>query len=64
MELHTDFIITLVKERPVLWDKTMLEYRDKSLTKEAWNDICRVCNNDWDNLSYNEKHTYGEYMDV
>lgn len=40
-DYDVDFIISLVEARPVLWDKTKEEYKNKILKTEAWKDVCQ-----------------------
>ncbi|KAJ8885718.1 hypothetical protein PR048_011916 [Dryococelus australis] len=37
--MHCDILITLVQERPVLWDKTTEKYKDRQLILEAWKEV-------------------------
>ncbi|XP_072377990.1 uncharacterized protein [Diabrotica undecimpunctata] len=39
-EIYSEILITLVEARPVLWDKTIEIYKDRNLTRNAWNDVC------------------------
>jgi len=41
-EFDTDFLISLVEARPVLWDKTDDIYKDRNETKKAWREVC-IC---------------------
>ncbi|KAJ8870508.1 hypothetical protein PR048_029531 [Dryococelus australis] len=42
--------ITLVQERPVLWDKTTEEYKDRRFTLEAWNEVFSLLKEDFETL--------------
>lgn len=60
MDIEVDMLITLVQERPVLWDKSLEEYKYKNLTLNAWEEICGILNKDFD-LDETNKKVYGKY---
>ncbi|XP_072384176.1 uncharacterized protein [Diabrotica undecimpunctata] len=62
MEIDQELLITLVQNKPVLWDKTTDEYKDKRLTFEAWRDICKNINPTFEELPDTEKNTYGKLI--
>jgi hypothetical protein len=35
-EINKELLITLVAERPAIWDKTLDCYKDKKLKESAW----------------------------
>lgn len=61
MEIDVDLLITLVQERPVIWDKSLEEYKYKNLTLKAWEEICGSLNDDFENLDETNKKKYGKY---
>jgi hypothetical protein len=48
-EVDVEFLISLVEERPVLWDKT-LEYKYKNLTLAALTEICTKLKEEFESL--------------
>jgi len=38
--IDSELLIALVKEKPILWDKSLENYKARGPTKEAWNEIC------------------------
>jgi hypothetical protein len=38
----TELLITLVEERPAIWDKTLDCYKDKKLKESAWRGTCVI----------------------
>nr|CAI5861147.1 unnamed protein product [Callosobruchus analis] len=40
--MDVDLLLTLVGERPVIWDKTHEFYKHKKTTADAWQEICAV----------------------
>lgn len=61
MDINLEVLITLVEERPVLWDKTTEEYKDKRRTFAAWREICTIMKDDFETLPENEKNELGMY---
>jgi hypothetical protein len=59
--IDLDFFISLVVARPVLWDKTIENYKDKHLKTEAWKDVCRNIFESFDDKDNKEKTKLGEY---
>lgn len=49
-DFDIDLFISLVRERPCLWDTSNETYKDKFIKQEAWKTICEII---YDN--YNEK---------
>lgn len=60
IDIEVDLLITLVQERPVVWDKSLEEYKYKNLTLKAWEEICGILNNDFENLDETNKKKYGK----
>lgn len=38
--IEVDHLITLVEQRPILWDKTSEEYKNKNAKTTAWKEVC------------------------
>lgn len=60
-EVDIEHLIILVQERPVLWDKTIEEYKDRVKSRNAWIDIFKELNSDFQELGDKEKNEYGKY---
>ncbi|XP_014278399.1 uncharacterized protein [Halyomorpha halys] len=54
-----ELLIKLVRDRPILWDRTQDCYKDRILTKSAWLEIFKELNDCFEELSPEEKNTYG-----
>lgn len=54
-EVDTEILIAKVQSKPVLWDKMLESYRDKILTKNAWNDVCEEFNPNFGDLEDKKK---------
>ena len=37
--VDSEILITLVQERPILWDKTLESYKDGNLTQSMWREV-------------------------
>lgn len=55
MAIDSEVLITLVQARPVLWDKTLENYKDRNLTRNAWNEVCIELNSEFEELGDKEK---------
>ena len=58
MDIEIDLLITLVQERPVLWDKSLKEYKFKNLTLKAWEEVCTILNKYFENSDERNKKEY------
>ena len=58
-EIDVEVLITNVQNRPVIWDKNLVEYKDKILTKNAWEEIFAEMNADFNNLDEKKKTEFG-----
>jgi len=56
IDIDIEMLISLVENRPVLWDKTSESYKIKQLNFTAWMDICS-----FDTLSDKEKNEFGKF---
>ena len=54
-EFDTNLLISLVKARPVLWDKTDDIYKGKNDTKKAWREVCICLQKDFEALGDAQK---------
>ncbi|PSN44807.1 hypothetical protein C0J52_25711 [Blattella germanica] len=59
-DINTELLITLVKERPAIWDKTLDLYKDKKLKELSWREICVKLNEDFEDMDSWQKHEYGK----
>lgn len=53
-------LIREVRERPVLWDKTLEIYKDREERKTAWDEIFRILEKDFNCLSKVERRSVGK----
>lgn len=61
VEIDNELLITLVEQRPVLWDKTSEEYKNRNKTLEGWKEICRILKDGYNELSEKEQNEIGMY---
>ncbi|XP_054273525.1 uncharacterized protein LOC128993573 [Macrosteles quadrilineatus] len=52
-------LITLVKERPVLWDRQEEVYKNRKLTRKAWAEICEALIDNYHDLGEPERIAIG-----
>ncbi|KOB67397.1 Dihydrouridine synthase domain containing protein [Operophtera brumata] len=62
MDIQAETLITLVQERPVLWDKTEDVYKDKNLKLAAWREVCLILKPNFDELDEKERKQYGKQV--
>ncbi|KAL1509968.1 hypothetical protein ABEB36_004631 [Hypothenemus hampei] len=60
MDVDIENLISLVEQRPVLWDRSLESYKDKYQNREAWKGIFCMLNDDFENLNELEKNEYGK----
>lgn len=58
--IDLELLITLVQQQPVIWDKTIKEYKDRTLTRNAWIDIFKQLNDTFEDMEPDEKTNYGK----
>ncbi|CAL1297322.1 unnamed protein product, partial [Larinioides sclopetarius] len=58
--IDNEFLISLIQERPVLWDKTLEIYRDRTATENAWREVCREIRDDFERLEEKERKNFGK----
>ncbi|CAK1596208.1 unnamed protein product [Parnassius mnemosyne] len=54
----TEYLIKLVEARPVIWDKTLITYRDRNLRAAAWRDICINLKEDFEDMEEKERQAF------
>ncbi|CAG5050453.1 unnamed protein product [Parnassius apollo] len=54
----TEYLIKLVEDRPVIWDKTLITYRDRNLRAAAWHDICINLKEDFEDMEEKERQAF------
>lgn len=60
IEIDNELLITLVEQRPVLWDKTAEDYKNRNKTLEGWKQVCRILKDNYDELSEKEQNEIGK----
>ena len=54
-EFDVDLLISLLEARPVLWDKTVDIYKDRTERKKAWREVCIRLQEDFEALGNVQK---------
>ncbi|XP_047497808.1 uncharacterized protein LOC125044891 [Penaeus chinensis] len=60
--IDTEQLISLVQERPALWDKSREEYKSRTRTTECWREVCVKLNPAFESLSEADKNKYDIYI--
>lgn len=60
-KIDTEILISLVEERPTIWDKTLECYKNKNLKNAAWREICSSLRNDFQELDQKQRQDFGMY---
>ncbi len=53
LQMDIERLITLVKERPALWDKSKPDYKNRTQTRSVWTEVCEGLDQDftsWEDL--------------
>lgn len=53
-EIDIDHLIFLVEERPVIWHKSLDDYKSRKLTRSVWREVCCEVNHHFESLSDKE----------
>lgn len=62
--IDTEQLISLVQERPALWDKSREDYKSRARTTECWREVCVKLNPAFESLSEAEKNKYGKCTNI
>lgn len=60
-EVDLEMLISLVQEHPVLWDKTVEDYKDRIKTRNAWIEVFKQLNEGFEEMEDNKRNEFGEY---
>ncbi|KAF5289598.1 hypothetical protein FQR65_LT11789 [Abscondita terminalis] len=58
VDVDLDNLISLVEQRPVIWDKTRDAYKDRNETRNAWKEIFVEIRPDFEELEAAEKNSF------
>ncbi|XP_060800955.1 uncharacterized protein LOC132901888 [Amyelois transitella] len=60
--IDPELLITLIEIRPILWDKTLENYKDNNLRTAAWREVCIVLREDFQELEEKERQSYAKMV--
>lgn len=60
--IDLEILITLIENRPILWDKTLENYKENNLRTAAWREVCIVLREDFKELEEKERQSYGKFL--
>lgn len=55
-ETDAEVLISLVESKPVLWNKTLKVFEDKTVTKNDWSEACLALKPDFDVIDNKDKN--------
>lgn len=61
-DIDLDFLISLVQERPIIWDKSHEHYSDKFRKANEWAAVCRKIFQDYEEFEDQKKNKIGELL--
>ncbi|KAG5889463.1 hypothetical protein JTB14_016442 [Gonioctena quinquepunctata] len=61
-KIDIKFLLSLVEERPALWDKTSELYKDKIARDAAWREICVILDDEFDELEPKERQEFSKLV--
>lgn len=61
-EIDIDFLISLVQERPIIWDKSHEHYSDKFRKANEWAAVCKIIFQDYEEFEDKKKNKIGELL--
>lgn len=61
-DINTEILISLVEKRPVIWDKTLNIYNDKTIKEKAWLGTCSILNVTFPVLEQREWQDFGKLL--
>lgn len=60
--IDNEILISLIREKPVLWDKTLEIFKDRNATKNAWHEVCLEFRSDFDQLKEKDRNDFGKFI--
>lgn len=60
--IDLELLITLIESEPIIWDKTLENYKDTNLRTAAWREVCTVLREDFQEMEEKERQSYGKFL--
>ncbi|XP_054278520.1 uncharacterized protein LOC128996975 [Macrosteles quadrilineatus] len=57
-EIDSELLISLVRDRPALWDKYESAYKDRTAVKEAWKEVCCGMNEEFEDMREQDQNEF------
>lgn len=58
-QIDRDVLIATVRDRPVLWNKFLDVYKDKTAKTAAWREICMILKEDFEEMEQQDRQLFG-----
>lgn len=60
--IDVELLISLIENRPVIWDKTLETYKDKNMRSAAWREVCNALKEDFEGMEEYKRQDYGKFL--
>lgn len=60
--IDKEMLISLVEDRPVLWDKTLDKYKDNTASTAGWREICVILMEDFEAMELRQRQEFGKCL--
>ncbi|CAH1994265.1 unnamed protein product [Acanthoscelides obtectus] len=61
-QIDSEILISLVQDKPEIWDKAAEDYKNRNKKTEAWRSICAQLKEHFENLSDGERKEFGQLV--
>ncbi|KAJ8720592.1 hypothetical protein PYW08_006057 [Mythimna loreyi] len=58
-QINREVLIAAIKDRPVLWNKFLEIYKDKTAKTAAWREICIILKEDFEEMDQKDRQLFG-----
>lgn len=60
--IEPELLISLIENRPIIWDRTLETYKDKNMRAAAWREVCNILKEDFERMEEKERQNYGKSL--
>ncbi|KAH9632495.1 hypothetical protein HF086_017043 [Spodoptera exigua] len=61
-QINREVLIAAIKDRPVLWNKFLEIYKDKTAKTAAWREICIILKEDFEEMDQKDRQLFGKFL--
>lgn len=59
--IDVELLISLVENRPIIWDNTIENYRERNIRAAAWREVAVSLNDEFDHMDEVDRQAYGNF---